>query len=50
MIFASAPANANGDAVLTIPVPAFLSQVPLLFQAYDYAGCATSNVKVVTFF
>ena len=49
LIFATASASANGDAVITVPVPAFLSQVPLLLQVYDYAGCATSNVKAVSF-
>lgn len=49
LLFASGMCDATGSAVLTMPVPAALSQVPLLFQAYDYTGCTTSNVAAVTF-
>lgn len=50
LLFGSQVADASGTAAISVPVPAVLGQIPLLFQAYDYAGCATSNVESVTFF
>lgn len=50
LIFATSVAAGDGNASLTVPVPLGLGQIPFLVQAYDYVGCATSNVVAATFF
>tara|TARA_R110002094_G_scaffold57768_3_gene68896 strand:+ start:942 stop:2297 length:1356 start_codon:yes stop_codon:yes gene_type:complete len=47
--FAVGNANANGTALVTVPVPAFLAGLPFLFQCYDPAACHTSDVVAFTF-
>jgi hypothetical protein len=44
-----AAANAEGNAALTVPVPAWLAGLPLYWQAFQPAKCAPSNVVAVTF-
>ena len=49
LIFATSITGLNGGTALTVRVPLGLGQIPFLVQAYDYAGCATSNVVEATF-